>query len=297
MPAERAAHRWAVPSEAAFQIPNGYGDHRIVLMVKDSWWLYAYWEIQPHLERQVRSQLAPEEIGGLSSALRVYDITGRNFPDEPAHGWFDITLSGLASNWYIHVNAPNRSFIVDLGLLTRQGRFLTLARSNRVTTPRAEPSDVLDEEWMTSEELYWKLFGVTAGIGMGSSRSALQMLRERRMGSPGMFSPGLFSPTKGAKKARGFWLWVDTELIVHGATDPKAAVTIQGQPVALRSDGTFSVRMHLPDGAQAIPVQATSPDQAETRTIIPTVTRSTEGQSSADGGQRTADRKSVQRTS
>ena len=289
-----------MPSDDAFPIPNGYGDHRIVLMVKDPWWLYAYWEIQPHLERQERSQLAPEEIAGLSSALRVYDITGRNFPEQAAHGWFDITLSGLASNWYVHVNAPNRSFVVDIGLLTRRGRFLTLARSNRVTTPRAEPSDVLDEEWMTSDELYWKLFGVTAGIGMGSSQSALQMLRERRMGSPGMFSPGLFSPglfspTKAAKK-RGFWFWVDAELIVYGATDPKAAVTIQGQPVTLRPDGTFSVRMHLPDGVQAIPVEATSPDQVETRTITPTVTRSTEGQSSVDGAQKTVDRKSVQRT-
>ena len=245
-------------------------------MVKDPWWLYAYWEIQPTIERQVRSQLAPEEIGGLSSTLRVYDITGRNFPEEPAHGWFDVTLSGLASNWYVHVNAPNRSFVIDIGLLTRRGRFLTLARSNRVTTPRAEPSDVLDEEWLTSDELYWKLFGATAGIGMGSSQSALQMLRERRMGSPGMFSPGLFSPTKG-KKARGFWLWVDAEVIVHGATDPKAAVTIQGQPVTLRPDGTFSVRMHLPDGTQVIPVEATSPDQIETRTITPTVSRATDG--------------------
>jgi len=36
--------------------------------------------------------------------------------------------------------------------------------------------------------------------------------------------------------------------------------------------------MHLPDGTQTIPVQATSPDQRTSRTITPTLTRQTEGQ-------------------
>ena len=266
------------PLEAQFVIPTGYGDHRIVLMVKDPWWIFAYWEIEPGRERHVRSQLAPEEISGLQSVLRVYDVTERNFPTQPANHWFDIPLSGLATNWYVHVNAPDRSFLVDLGLLTRQGRFLLLVRSNRVTTPRFGPSDVLDEEWMVTDEQYWKLFGVTAGVGMGSSQAALQELLARKLASPGLFSPGLFSPVKvPPAKDKGAWLCVDTELVVHGATDPKATVTVQGQPVALRGDGTFSVRMALPDGTQSIPVEATAPDRRDTRTVTPIVTRKTEG--------------------
>lgn len=184
--------------EEAFQIPTGYGDHRIVLMVKDPWWLYAYWEIQPHLERQARRQLAPEDIEGLRSVVRVYDVTGRDFPNQPAQAHFDITLSGLAVNWYIHVNAPDRSFIAEFGLLTRQGTFLALARSNRVTTPRFGPSDVIDEEWMVADEDYWKLFGMTTGVGMGSSPTALKEFFARALASPGLFSPGLFSPVKAA---------------------------------------------------------------------------------------------------
>lgn len=126
-------------------IPTGYGDHRIVLMVRDPWWVYAYWEIDPTRERQIRSGVPPEEIGGMQSILRVYDVTGRRFPDESAHTFFDITLSGLANNWYIQVDAPGHEFIVDIGLLTTTGQFLLLARSNRVTTPRIGPSDQLDE--------------------------------------------------------------------------------------------------------------------------------------------------------
>jgi hypothetical protein len=184
---------WQAPLASAFAIPTGYGDHKIVLMVKDPWWLYAYWELQPEQERQARRQLKPEEAAGLRTVLRVYDVTGRNFPDEGANRWFDITVSDLAMNWFIHVNAPNRSFIVEIGLLTRAGRFLMLARSNRVTTPRFGPSDVLDEDWMISDEAYWKLFGMTAGIGMGSS-AGLKAALERQLSSPGLWSP-LFGPS------------------------------------------------------------------------------------------------------
>jgi hypothetical protein len=255
-------------------------------MVKDPWWLYAYWEIQPQVERQARHQLSPDEHQGLHSILRVYDVTGRDFPAQAANHWFDIPLSGMANQWYIHANTPNRSFLVDIGLRTKSGRFLTLARSNQVTTPRFGPSEIVDEEWMTSEGDYWKLFGLTAGIGMGASPGALKALLERKMFSPGLFSPGLFSPVR-IPKARGFWFWVDAELIVHGATDSKATVTLQGQPIKLRPDGTFSVRMALPEGTHTIPVEATSPDGVEVRTITPIVARRTEGQTAEDRGQKT----------
>lgn len=275
-----------VSIEDQFAIPTGYGEDRIVLMVKDPWWLYAYWEIQPSTERAARRALAPREVAGLQSIIRVYDVTDRQFPAQPAHASFDIPLSGLATNWYIQVDAPNRSFIVEIGLVTNGGRFILLARSNRVTTPRFGPSDVIDEEWMCNEEDYWKLFGLAAGLGMGASPSGLQALLERRLSSPGFFSPGLFSPVKAHKK-RGFGLWVDAELVVYGGTDPKASVTIQGQPVALRPDGTFGVRMALPGGVQTIPIAATSPDQVETRTITPVVMRTTDAEAKPRADQRT----------
>jgi len=45
--------------------------------------------------------------------------------------------------------------------------------------------------------------------------------------------------------------------------------------VAIRSDGTFSLRFELPDGEQIIPVRATSGDGVVTREIVPTVRRET----------------------
>jgi hypothetical protein len=54
-------------------------------------------------------------------------------------------------------------------------------------------------------------------------------------------------------------------LIVYGATEPDAAVTIGGRQVRLRRDGSFSLRFALPDGQYELPVAAHSADGVETR--------------------------------
>lgn len=64
---------------------------------------------------------------------------------------------------------------------------------------------------------------------------------------------------------RSFWFNVNAELIIYGATEPDAAVTIGGRPIRLRGDGTFSYRFALPDGRYALPVVATSSDKVEQR--------------------------------
>ncbi|HAV62632.1 MAG TPA: hypothetical protein DCY13_09730 [Verrucomicrobiales bacterium] len=74
------------------------------------------------------------------------------------------------------------------------------------------------------------------------------------------------SPRGGAKPgARGFWFNVNAELVIYGATEPDAAVTIGGRPIRLRKDGTFSYRFALPDGNYSLPASATSADGVETR--------------------------------
>ena len=261
--------------EAQFSIPTGYGDHRIVLMVKDPWWLYAYWEIQPSAERAVRGQLLPHEIAGLQSVLRVYDVTDRDFPTQPAHRWFDIPLSGLATNWYIQTNAPDHTFVVELGLLTQQGRFLLLVRSNAVATPRFGPSDVIDEAWATTDEQYWALFGTSAGLDVGSSPSGWAHAISQRLLRT-WSSMSLLTSARAAH-LKGFWCRVNADLVIHGSTDPKATVRIQGQLVSVREDGSFSLRLTLPEGAQTITVEATSSDGQQTKTITPIISMAWSG--------------------
>jgi hypothetical protein len=249
-------------------MPSGYGEDFIILMVKDPWWVYAYWEIQPSTERSIRSQLLPNEVAGLQTILRVHDVTGVDFPSRPANHAFDIGLSGLATNWFIHTNAPDRSFVVDIGLLTASGRFLLLARSNRVTVPRFGPSDAIDEEWMITDDAYWKLFGAASSIGAGASPGSLTA---QKLFSGGWSSPGSLAHAK-AHAVQGFWCRVNTDLVIHGAVEPKSRVSIQGQPATVRRDGTFTLRLALPTGSQTITVEATSPDGRQTKTITPIVT-------------------------
>jgi hypothetical protein len=61
-------------------------------------------------------------------------------------------------------------------------------------------------------------------------------------------------------RRRDFWFNVNAELIVYGATEPSARVTIGGRPIKLRPDGTFSYRFALPDGNYELPAAATSVD-------------------------------------
>jgi hypothetical protein len=67
------------------------------------------------------------------------------------------------------------------------------------------------------------------------------------------------SPLGGTPdKSKGFWFNVNAELIIYGATEPGAKVTLGGHEIKLRSDGTFSYRFALPDGKYDLPAVAVS---------------------------------------
>ncbi len=73
------------------------------------------------------------------------------------------------------------------------------------------------------------------------------------------------SPVGGAAPQRGFWFNVNAELIIYGATEPMAKVTLGGHEIKLRPDGSFSYRFALPDGKYDLPAVAVSPDNTEAR--------------------------------
>jgi hypothetical protein len=73
------------------------------------------------------------------------------------------------------------------------------------------------------------------------------------------------SPFGGLPGQRGFWFNVNAELIIYGATEPDAKVTIGDRQIKLRPDGSFSFRFALPDGEYSLPAAAQSADGVETR--------------------------------
>ena len=168
-------------SAPEFHIPAGYGDNRIVLITRDPWWVYTYWEIERQKEEEVRNTVRAKGFDNPKSILRVYDVTDINFNGSNAHSFFDIELKGLANNWYIEVGKPNRSWVADIGLLTPPGDFFLLARSNAVHTPRFGMSEVTDEEWFCPAEDYWKMFGIAGGGKLGKSSIELKEIIEKKI--------------------------------------------------------------------------------------------------------------------
>lgn len=258
------------------ELPHAYAENKIVLLVRDCSWLYTYWEARGDTIDKVRQEIG-DAFFSAKRALRVYDVTDIIFNGTNAHRFFDIDVGHEKGTWYIN-SEPGRSWCVDFGLLLGDGRFITIARSNTVTTPIEGPSWITDEEWMVPEEIFARLYGMGFGLGRTSPGKAWQERIKRELFSGALASPGMASmasPVKKALKEKKFWLVVNTELIVYGATEPDAKVTAQGKPVSLRQDGTFTLRFSLPDGKQVIPVCAVSSDEVETRTITPIVAKET----------------------
>ncbi|PSB28014.1 DUF4912 domain-containing protein [Stenomitos frigidus] len=84
-----------------------------------------------------------------------------------------------------------------------------------------------------------------------------------------------FSASAPPIRPRQFWLVADAELIVYGATEPDATVTIGGRPIKLNSDGTFRFQMSFQDGLIDYPILAVAADGEQNRAIHMKFTRET----------------------
>ena len=110
---------------------------------------------------------------------------------------------------------------------------------------------------------------------------------------PSSWSGALGSLSSGfggrGEKAKGFWFNVNAELIIYGATEADATVTIGGRQIKLRPDGSFSYRFALPDGQFDLPAVALSNDGTDSRAAGLKFSRRTEYQ--GDVGQHPQDPK------
>jgi uncharacterized protein len=109
-------------------------------------------------------------------------------------------------------------------------------------------------------------------------RLAQEMSSLGLMSSFGVSSLGIssFSSPFGGMPSKGFWFMVNAELIIYGATEPDAKVTLGGNPVKLRPDGSFSFRFALPDGNYDLPAVAVSADGTDARAADLKFSRQTE---------------------
>ena len=136
-----------VVDREAGALPRAYGRDRIVLLSRDPWTAFAYWEVTPTSRVQALRALG-SEAEGAREVLRVYDVTFLTFTGDNAWLSFDVDLPGGADHWCLNVGRPGASFCAEVGLRTPGGRFLPLARSNTIATPRAAPSPDTTVRWV-----------------------------------------------------------------------------------------------------------------------------------------------------
>lgn len=281
-PANPSHRRPAVPPpvKPLAVVPPRSLDHgcvkdRIIAMVRDPYWLHAHWELSRGTLARAHAALG-QEWHTAKPILRVMDVTSEDTTSACERHIRDIDIHGGVNNWYIDVKSPPKSYRIDIGYLARRGKFFVLARSNVVTTPKAGSTDVLDENWTSVQDQCQKIYSQSGGPNGSVVSSELRDLFEERLRRP-MQGLSLQSLGTGAipSLSRGFHFEIDAELIVYGSTEPNARVTLQGEHVPIRPDGSFTVRFSLPDSRQIIPATAASPDGVEERTIVLAIERNT----------------------
>jgi hypothetical protein len=304
-------------------LPDGYGESRIVLLPRDPQWAYAYWDIPNSDKEELRRQ------GGQQLALRLYDVTDINLDYQSPHNVQEYLSDELAREWYLPIPVSDRDYAVDIGYRTADGRWLTLARSARVRIPPFYPSDWIEDvfvsvSWeedlvdttvydlispsqqqvLTSRDfsssfnpIHDEIFGLAngaqaqrvAGSIFGSQHQVPGAVLAQQPLSSNIFPSGVglwAAPTLSGLTASGagisgygfgsaetpirprqFWLVADAELIVYGATEPDATVTIGGRPIKLNPDGTFRFQLSFQDGLLDYPIWAVAADGEQTRSI------------------------------
>ena len=256
---------------------NGYSRDRLVVMVRDPFWLHAYWELSRRSIERAKAVMG-QHWHGARPVLRLEEVTRNGTTTSSRRFVRDIEIHGGVNNWYVDVQNPPKSYQMENGYLAVNGKFYALAHSNVVSTPQAGADNSFDKNWAEVAKEFDRVYALSGGYVEQETNRELKEVFEERLRRPigdplaARFGLGV-GVVRG--KQREFNFRVDTELIVHGVTDPDARVTLRGEPVPLRADGTFAVRFNLPDRRHVLPVVASSGDGAEQRTIVLAVDRNT----------------------
>ncbi len=246
---------------------------RIALLVRDSYWLQASWEVTRSSVQRAQSALAEQWHSAVPTLrlLSVGDVSSNRAETVSR----DISVHGGVSTWYIDVQDPPSSYRVALGYLAGNGAFHCICRSNVIETPMPGDCERLDEHWQDIAEDYERIYALSGGLesGSGELREAFEDRLQRRM--PHAVESGSMTGDPSLLRQSKLRLNVEAELIIYGKTDPTASVSVSGHPVKLQKDGAFTVRLDFPDKRQVLPITAETRDGLRQRTTVFAVERNT----------------------
>ena len=265
---------------------------KVAFLPRDPEWAYVFWQIS-EIDREKAKSLGASKL-----CLRLYDATGMGEGKLNQGTLREITVDSYSTEWYLPIPLADRDYKVELGY--KYGfKWMSLAFSSLSRVPGSQPSEqVLDKfvpftldgssidshliksstQTQESNGLHERLyqaatsFPVTRKVG---SEEFMENMNSTNLNNnltdsgAGKWASGLNESGSGIVKARSFWLVADAELIVYGATDPSAKLTIGDEEVPLAADGTFRLQVPFRDGSQKYEIKAVdaSGDQEKSITM------------------------------
>ncbi len=124
---------------AGWTLPASYNNESIVLLPRDPYWIFTYWEFTCALSDRFYHEYGSAWSAG-HGLLRVYDQDTGRLKDTV----INITETG---SYHLNVDQAGHTYYVELGKLLPGGHFVPMLKSNPVRTPRDSLSAVIDPRW------------------------------------------------------------------------------------------------------------------------------------------------------
>ncbi len=270
---------------------------KLVFLPRDPEWAYVFWQISESDRDKAQS------LGANKLCLRLYDATDEVNLNRGTLR--EIAVDSYSTEWYLPIPLADRDYKVELGY--KYGfKWKSLAFSSVSHVPGTQPSEqILDKfvpfnlEPPSSSEpplimqspqrneangLHERLYQAATSFPTRrkvGSEEFMEDMNSKNLNSnltdsgAGQWSSGLNESGSGIVKNRSFWLVADSELIVYGATDPSAKLTIGEEEVPLAADGTFRLQVPFRDGSQKYEIKAVDASGDQEKSITMNFDRTT----------------------
>ena len=245
-------------------------------MVRGPHWLHAFWEVTSNSVQRAKAAMGPEWHTA-RPVLRVLEIIGDKGETPAERICREIEIHGGVKNWFIDIRQP-MSCRVEIGYEGQNGTFYKLCRSNQVSSGPVGHGDSLDVHWKDIEADCSKIFSLSGGYSIDSeSEEVRELFKEhlRRPLGPPKTSHTAHGYSEADSRKKSFRLDVDAELLVFGSTEKGAYLSIHGEPVEVAHDGSFQIRIEMPNRRQVIPIRGQSASGLEQQTVVLAVERNT----------------------
>ena len=264
----------SVPEEKNISIKGGGEKTEAALMPRDSNWMFVCWEISENEKKELEKKNGPDFMKTGRLTVRVNDVT--------LSQTFDVEVLPEAGSWYINVPEGGHDYFCEIGY-KYSSSFTALTRTNTVKLPLANLTGLIEEKLQSVSGNIEKLLGAgvdKAGAASENLARRWEMLRavfsQNEAGNNTVPQHEAQTSQEKADRKSPLWIAADCELVVFGATEKDAEVTVGGRKIYINPDGTFTARFSFPDGVTRLQVKAISADKKQEKSVKIEATRKTE---------------------